>query len=207
MAKYSSEYLNSKSLNSSNIIEQLNPSLETSYRFATDLYISCNIKNCYYFAKLDGFIIYEADERTAKLDTEYMMIVVDLETKGYKITPVTNVTNLEEYATNYPYKDIDIIATADNTYNYKSMNNEYVIRYYLSFVSYILSLDEPNSSKYVNNYYSSVRYTYLQKLGNTLYNYSVSSDDNMHSFKGMLLDGTTFTIVSETPMNFKITIH
>lgn len=206
MNKFSKEYLNSKAINTSNIIDTLNPSLSDIKKYVVESYDNCNKLNCYVFIRTNGVEEF-FESYVDKIGNEYYLIKIDLTTNAYEVEPLEGVTSIKAYANSYHIDNVSIERNDYNGYNKNVYDDTYIIKYYLKYTEYLLFVDQSNASKYVNFYTDSRRLDYLTRLENVLYSYKKDQLEDSVKYYVTLFDGSKVTIVDYAPMNFKITFN
>ena len=204
--KFSKEYLNSKALNSSNIVDTLNPSLSRIKKYVVESYYNCNKLNCYVFIRTNGVEEF-FESYVDKIGDEYYLIKIDLVNDTYDVQPLEGVTNIKSYANSYHIENITIEKNDYNNYKRNVYNDAYIIKYYLKYIEHLLFIDQDNAANFINLYSSSRRMDYLTRLENVLYSYRKDTLEDSIKYYVTLFDGSKVTIVDYAPMNFKITFN
>lgn len=201
---YSNEYLVNNGLNSSNILDGINENDLNITKYLTSNYYVCNKYNCYIYGELEGLSSNYNGSYFKKLDTEFLLITIDLTNKTYNITPLTKDRELIEYANNYPKETITIEKNTNNSYENVIFDDKNMINYYLQYVKYLIIVDSNSITNYASGYSQTNAIDYLNRLGNTLYSYNKQDKQGFIEYKGTLFDGSSFTLYDYAPMNFKI---
>lgn len=204
--KFSKDYLNANALNSSNIIEKLNPTYSRIKKYVVDSYYNCNKLNCYVFVKTNGKIDY-FESVIDYIGDEYYLIVIDLGNNAYEIKPLEGVTDLKSYANNYHIENVTIYKNGYNLYEYLRYEDKMIVQYYLNYTEFMLYVDPDKALNIVNNYNENYRLNYLNTLENGMYSYKKEEIDNGTKYRVTLLDGSFVTIYDYAPMNYKISLN
>ena len=202
---YTKEYLVNNGLNSSNIINSINEDNLIIERYLADNYYVCSGYNCYVYAELEGLKTNYNGSYYHKIDSEYILITIDLKNATYNITPLTKDKELIDYANNYSKETVTIENNSNNSYIKVVAEDKSIISYYLRYVKYLIIINSDKIKNYVTNYSEYNAIEYLNRLGNTLYSYTKTDSDSVTKYHGLLYDGSYFDLVNYSPMNFKIT--
>ncbi len=189
---------------------------ENTY-YAKKIYVSKKNNILYYFINGERYEFIMDKGIYEKKENDSFLLLEDLKTKSYSITPLNNGKDIHNFAISYNKKEkLNITKNEYNNFILTEYGTEAIIKLYISYYQNLLYNDKEKAYELLSDdmkvKYSSFEYFQVSKkeiekiVSSKIFAYSTKVEDNYKLFEVQLINGAIITFKEKDIMNFKLQI-
>lgn len=189
---------------------------ENTY-YAKKIYVSKKNNILYYFINGERYEFIMDKGIYEKKENDSFLLLEDLKTKSYSITPLNSGKDIHNFAISYNKKEkLNITKNEYNNFILTEYGTEAIIKLYISYYQNLLYNDKEKAYELLSDdmkvKYSSFEYFQVSKkeiekiVSSKIFAYSTKVEDNYKLFEVQLINGAIITFKEKDIMNFKLQI-